>query len=637
MNNNQWSRSEKAEKMAQFEAARQNDPTTSQRQLAEELQIPRTTLQYWLKQKETIDADPELISFFESPVGVGFLHRLVLGAHFTMTQLGPCSPRLVSQYLELTGLNQFVAASYSAQRKVTVSMEKAIMDFGKEEEKRLAAGMSPKEITVCQDEMFKNAVYLVAIDPVSNMILLEVAAPNRTADEWTKAMEKSVGHLPVKIIQSTSDEAAGIRAHVKNDLGAHHSPDLFHVQQDVVKGMYPALGAKTRQAGEELQKAKVEVNRLEKEQLLKNEEQGQHQSKNGENRDLFIVDSNSPLDDCPEKELFSYDLVQVSTNVELLPQKELSESMVSETTCSAREAANESEKKEPSEGVEKESQKELETTDQQNSTSLSTLQLAIEAEAQAQANLLEAQNRQNSAKSVVEGINLAYHPYNLDSGEERSSEVVSEELTSHFNEALQIAKEANLSDSSIKKIKKAQRVIPLMVATIAFFFLTIRTKIRALALAEEVEEAVFKSLIPGIYLSIVSEKTTDIIQRDELRNTSKELLATLTNPESSFSTLSYEERLEIERVARECAELFQRSSSCVEGRNGQLALRYHCWHRLGERKIGALTTIHNYYIKRPDQTTAAERFFGQKPKDLFLWLLERVDLPGRPAKKRRQP
>ena len=44
--------------------------------------------------------------------------------------------------------------------------------------------------------------------------------------------------------------------------------------------------------------------------------------------------------------------------------------------------------------------------------------------------------------------------------------------------------------------------------------------------------------------------------------------------------------------------------------------------------------IHNYLVVRPDGTTAAERFFGQKPRDLFDWLLQRLpDLP-RPASKR---
>src|SRR4051794_26453895 len=51
-------------------------------------------------------------------------------------------------------------------------------------------------------------------------------------------------------------------------------------------------------------------------------------------------------------------------------------------------------------------------------------------------------------------------------------------------------------------------------------------------------------------------------------------------------------------------------------------------------RLKALTVIHNYRTQRADGTTAAERFFGKKPRDLFTWLLERLpDLP-RPAAKR---
>ena len=100
--------------------------------------------------------------------------------------------------------------------------------------------------------------------------------------------------------------------------------------------------------------------------------------------------------------------------------------------------------------------------------------------------------------------------------------------------------------------------------------------------------------------------------------------------------LGRQEKRLIENVAWECAQLFQRSSSCVEGRNGQLALRHHSLHRISDRKLAALTTVHNYFVKRSDATTAAERFFSAKPQNLFEWLLERVDLPGRPAQKRSQ-
>jgi hypothetical protein len=101
-------------------------------------------------------------------------------------------------------------------------------------------------------------------------------------------------------------------------------------------------------------------------------------------------------------------------------------------------------------------------------------------------------------------------------------------------------------------------------------------------------------------------------------------------------SLPEEERTELEEVARQTAGLFQRSSSCVEGRNGRLSLQHHGQSRVSERRLKALTVIHNYLVKRADGTTAAERFFGQKHKDVFSWLLERLpDLP-RAAEKRRK-
>jgi hypothetical protein len=108
---NRRSREDIAEKVAEYEQA---PVWASQRQSAEELGIPRSTLQYWLERKETIEAAPEVIAFFESPAGVAFLHRLVIAAHFVMGLMGACGIRLVCLYLELTGLNRFVAAAYGS-------------------------------------------------------------------------------------------------------------------------------------------------------------------------------------------------------------------------------------------------------------------------------------------------------------------------------------------------------------------------------------------------------------------------------------------------------------------------------------------------------------------------------------------
>ena len=72
----------------------------------------------------------------------------------------------------------------------------------------------------------------------------------------------------------------------------------------------------------------------------------------------------------------------------------------------------------------------------------------------------------------------------------------------------------------------------------------------------------------------------------------------------------------------------------MEGRNGQLSLKHHALHQLTERKLQALTVLHNYAVQREDGSTAAERFYGAAPRDLFAgsWNTSRCPPgPGLPA------
>jgi|GEM_PF-1729737 len=113
------------------------------------------------------------------------------------------------------------------------------------------------------------------------------------------------------------------------------------------------------------------------------------------------------------------------------------------------------------------------------------------------------------------------------------------------------------------------------------------------------------------------------------------LLEPLRSADSPLRSLDSETFENVERVARECANIFQRSSSCVEGRNGQLALHHHSLHKIRPRKLRALTVVHHYY--RPSGPTPAERLFRTQHEDLFTWLADHVDLPARPARKRPRP
>ena len=113
------------------------------------------------------------------------------------------------------------------------------------------------------------------------------------------------------------------------------------------------------------------------------------------------------------------------------------------------------------------------------------------------------------------------------------------------------------------------------------------------------------------------------------------LLAAAWSSDSPLGSLSLADQDTLERVCREAVGLFQRSSSCVEGRNGRLSLLHHGHGPLSAGRLQALTVVHNYLSRRADGTTAAERFFGSQPYPVFDWLLERLpDLP-RPAQRRK--
>ena len=71
-------------------------------------------------------------------------------------------------------------------------MQAELSVFAAQEQLRLAHTMEPKKITVCEDETYHPEICLVAIEPVSDFILLEKYAAQRDAETWNQALEQSV-------------------------------------------------------------------------------------------------------------------------------------------------------------------------------------------------------------------------------------------------------------------------------------------------------------------------------------------------------------------------------------------------------------------------------------------------------------
>jgi hypothetical protein len=544
-----WDRFERADLLEQYLDLQAQG--VSQRQAAKQLQVPRTTLQAWQSWQEALDVCPHVAQFFQSGPGLAFLHRLVLALHLVCVEVGACGIRLVCLLLNLTRLDRFVAASYGAQQQVNLQVEQAMVDYQQTETARLAKDMPRKAITVTQDETFTGGLCLVASEPVSNFIILEQLAQSRDQDAWNDLMAPALAQLNCDVIQSTSDEAPGILAYVEHQLGAHHSPDLFHVQQELSKAVSAPLATKERAAEKALSEAKEQL--IQAQARLDNT--GDQCEKRGPGR--------------PPKAPMSLDQAQQRLDIASREHERLTQ-------------------------------------------------------------------QRHQVKQSIEAVAQAYHFVDLERGVRRNGRLIAADIRTQIETIRTVAQQEHLSQSSLDRIDKAERVVPKMQATIEFVSRYVGQQIQQLDLSQAASFAMHGRLIPSYYLDRVAQTRT-VKDGEPLRQLARRLRMPVFEPGGALSGLSPETQSHLQQQAKELAEVFQRSSSNVEGRNGYLSLRNHQLRGLDlPRKRACLTTIHNFFLTRSDGTTAAERFFSQKPRSLFTAILASVDLPPAPRSPQRK-
>ena len=212
----------------------------------------------------------------------------------------------------------------------------------------------------------------------------------------------------------------------------------------------------------------------------------------------------------------------------------------------------------------------------------------------------------------------------------RNGQLIAADIQAQIDTIRSVAQHEGLSQTCLERIEKAERVVPKMQATIAFVSGYVRQQVRQLDLTPPVSYALHAHLIPSCYLERVAQ-TRPVSASEPLRELAERLRSALFESGGVLAELSEAEQSQLHQQAKELAEVFQRSSSNVEGRNGYLSLRNHQLRGLDRpRKRACLTTIHNFFLPRADGTTAAERFFGQKPRSMFAAILASVDLPPAP-------
>jgi hypothetical protein len=544
-------RLESSQKVIQFEEALKK--MGSQRGAARLTGIPRSTYQHLSQRQQRCDLNDIIKDFFRQSEGLDFLHRLTLAAEFVITQLCGGGIGSVQKFYELSQLDKLIANSDGTLCKRISTIENNLISYGKHQFNKLSCDMPSKAVTCALDETFPSGICLVGIEVESNFILLEQFAEKRDCETWHQAMKDCLSALPIDVIQVVSDEAKALVKYTRDTLKAHHSPDVFHVQQDIIKATTPTLRAKVKTARKALKLANNKLNTM--------------------------VVAEIAYRKCRS--------IEAKKSVNLARHDHLIDEAGSEQA------------------------------------------IAID-------NLVEAVSRRETVLEANRSIGQDYHPFDLATGEKRTSQILAEKLNCHFTTIMDNATEVKLSDNAIKRIKKAQRVVDSMILTLQFFWRWVGTYIESLNLSDEMIEIFNENLLPMAYVEAHIPKARNAEQKRQRKELYGELEIKLNALEAWQSTTS-ERKSELQAHAKKCAIVFQRSSSCVEGRNGQLSLKHHASRKMSSRKLSASTVIHNYFITRQDGTTAAERFFEKAPDNLFEWLLENTDCPPLPAKRRSIP
>lgn len=510
----------------------------SARSASELLEIPNSTMQSWQKQTLSQGKDKELSEFFSTPVGADFLQRNIM-AVMKLMKCGPGGIRGMQEYLQNTGLNKFVASSEGALQNFWVRCEKHIIKFGKQQENKLSKGMATRKITAGLDEIFRGKrPCLVAMDVVSNYILLEKFTEDRTANTWNKELQPRQKELNIEVTQVVSDLCGAICA-VTRSLGAEHISELFHAQHEISKAVSAPLALQERALEASLSDAEEKARKL--------ETQPRRLGKEDRKKQLIELEEVVNLRD------------------ELKPKYE------------------------------------------------------------------KISKQREEVKNVVKEMSKIHHPIDFEDGNLQTAEKMEQRFSEQFKIVDKCVKRSGLSQKCQNRVDKARRAFVAIVCYMKYFFAVYAAFVGGLQLSKDQEEFFNNVIFPLSYLRLIWKRLPKHAKEDN-----KQLLQSL---ESRARDGPWPEELKEEWMVkgREMSEVFQRSSSCVEGRNSALSLNFQRFRRLNERALQALTIIHNFEVRRRDGTTAAERFFGVKHANLFDSLVTNVRIPGRPKKQNHDP
>ena len=233
-------------------------------------------------------------------------------------------------------------------------------------------------------------------------------------------------------------------------------------------------------------------------------------------------------------------------------------------------------------------------------------------------------------------LSTSLHPFVILTGTQQNSTTVESTMQASLTKIKTIKERYEIPDKR-NKLQRIERQIPAAAKQVNLWWGWIETSLDSADITLELKEWLIYYLLPYIYwqkqINKTNSKKIRRFYKLSVKAAGEKLKAHRLTP------LMYpdeETASEWVKWAHKMSNIFLRTTSAVEGRNGWLSQIHFNGRGLTEKRITSQTTIHNYYLKRSDGTTACERLSEIKPDDLFEYILKKIVILPEPRKGRKR-
>jgi len=225
---------------------------------------------------------------------------------------------------------------------------------------------------------------------------------------------------------------------------------------------------------------------------------------------------------------------------------------------------------------------------------------------------------------ILHELSKIVHPFDINTSDKQTSATVRILLINIIEQIKVLQDELGINDDK-NRITKFNNQIEGIASLIDGWWLWCEESVSDDNIDDELKNWLLMYLLPAVYWEYQVKRTKNPDLKASYQKAFEDAQLKL---EQHLLTSLFIIQKEWLSWAQWMVSNFQRTTSAVEGRNGWLSQMHHNGRGISLKRLKVLTIIHNYYLKRSNGTTAAERLFKKKFTDPFDWIVNNIgDLP----------